>query len=264
MYSVLGVTSPGDGIALIHAGYQTADAAKRFLEDNGLSDLIEDHAQFCDEALERRISPESYLEAVDFFPYLGETKYHMDAMEAFSYGTIRDTNIYSDVYHGETRLEDVKAVGVTRIAKARTSSVIRDTLKKLGSGITNYTVDDLKTLIDKHPNHVHHLHNSLELTDRYGLEFALSLNSPDTQMADYLEDRGEERERILDIVRYNDQINQYQRDNSIYADTFEYGYTVKAFDANLGVSGVAEGQYSMQQLEAIIEGVEKSVSGGWL
>jgi hypothetical protein len=264
MYSVWGVTDTGTGLALINAGYQTADAASQFLKENGLDDLLEDHAQFCNEVLERRISPESYLEALDFFPYLGETERDMDAMEAFSYNSIRSTTIYNDVYHGETRLEDVKAIGITRIAKARASSVIRHALKKLGSGKAEYTLEDLKVLIDKYPNHVHNLHNSLELAERYGMEFTLSLNSPDTQMADYLEEKGTERERLLDIVRYGDQVNQYQRDNSIYADTREYEYTVKAYDAKVGIAGVAEGQYTIQQLEAIIDGVEKSVSGGWL
>jgi hypothetical protein len=262
MYSVWGITDTGTGLALMNAGYQTADAASQFLKDNDLEDLLEDHAEFCNEALERRISPESYIEALDFFPYLGETRRDIDSIEAFSYSSIRSTSIYNDVYHGETSLEDVKAIGITRIAKARASSVIRDALKKLKSGDAKCTLADLKTLIDKHPNHVHNLHNSLELAGRYGVEFALSLSAPDTQMADYLEDKGDERERILDIVRYNDQINQYQRD--ISADTFEYGYIVKAFDAKLGIAGVAEGQYTVQQIEAILNGVEKSVSGGWL
>lgn len=262
MYSVWGITDTGTGLALMNAGYQTADAASQFLKDNDLEDLLEDHAEFCNEALERRISPESYIEALDFFPYLGETRRDIDSIEAFSYSSIRSTSIYNDVYHGETSLEDVKDIGITRIAKARASSVIRDALKKLKSGDAKCTLDDLKTLIDKHPNHVHNLHNSLELAGRYGVAFALSLSAPDTQMADYLEDKGDERERILDIVRYNDQINQYQRD--ISADTFEYGYIVKAFDAKLGIAGVAEGQYTVQQIEAILNGVEKSVSGGWL
>jgi hypothetical protein len=264
MYSVWGVTDTGTGLALMNAGYQTAEVASQFLKNNGLDDLLEDHTKFCNEALERRISPESYLEALDFFPYLGETKRDMDAMEAFSYGSIRGTTIYNDVYHGETRLDDVKAIGITRIAKARASSVIRDALKKLGSSKAAYTIEDLKVLIDKYPNHVHSLHNSLELTNRYGAEFALSLNSPDTQMADYLEEKGIERERLLDIVRYDDEVDQYKRDNSIYADTLEYEYTVKAYDAKVDIAGVAEGQYTIQQLEAIIDGAEKSVSGGWL
>lgn len=264
MYSVWGVTDSGTGLALMNAGYQTAESASQFLKDNDLDDLLEKHAPFCDEALARRISPESYLEALAFFPYLGETERDMDALEAFSYSSIRSTTIYNDVYHGETRLEDVKAIGITRIAKARASSVIRDALKKLASGTTNYTLDDVKVLIDKHPNHVHNLYNSLELADRYGVEFALSINKPDTQIADYLEGKGTERDRLLDIVRYNDQILQYQSDNSVYAKPPEYDYVVKAYDANLGISGVAEGQYTTQQLEAIIDGVEKSVSGGWL
>lgn len=264
MYSVLGVTDPGTGIALMNAGYKTADEASRFLKDNGLDELLEDHVHFCNEALDRRISPQTYLGALDFFPYLGETDRDMDALEVYSYGAIRSTFIYNDVYHGETRLEDVKIIGVTRIADSRHPGTIRDALRRLGSGEAGYTAEDIRTLTEKFPNNTHELRSAIGIADRYGMEFAMSLHMPDIQTADYLEETGTDRERLLDIVRYDDQVTKYQRDNSIISESQAYEYIVKAYDAKLSIADAAENLYTIQQIDALMNGVEKSVSGGWL
>lgn len=264
MYSVMGVTDRGTAVALMTAGYTSGEEALKFLSENGLDELIEDHSSFLDEALKRRIEPELYLEAMEFFPYLGETKQHMDALEAYSFGSIRQTSIYEDVYHGLTSLEAVKAVGVARIAKAGANHVVRSALKELSAGIVSYTAEDLGRLVERHPHHVFKLDMSTLIADRYGVEFALELDHPNHDICEYLEGESVERERLMNIVRYYDEVDTHQRDNSIYSELYPYEYMVKAYDAGLDVSSVAEGKYTLQQLDAISDGMEKSVSGGWL
>jgi hypothetical protein len=159
------------------------------------------------------------------------------------------------------KLSDIKEIGLKKLGTFRNAQAVTIALLKIGTGNANYTAADVSALMDKSS---YTLREALELTGRYGIELALSLDSPDTEYANYLEEQGTDKPRIIGLLTYSDQINTQEREHGVYREPLHYATVEKCFDAGLTPAQVATEDYTDQQLDALIQGATPGVSSGWL
>lgn len=266
-YSVLSVTSKANAFALLQAGHRTAEEASNFLEDNGFEELIEDNSALCEEALNRKIPPNKFIESAANLRGPESTDYYLDALEVYSSsipkGTGPNSNLVvtNQVYDGDLKLSDLKEIGFKKFNTFRDKDALIHELIKIGSGESSTTTSELVSLVDKYP---HYFRDALELARRYGTETVLQLNTPTTHYSDNLEERGIDKGRIIKLINYSDQVSQAEYENDVYRPCIPYELLEKCYDAGLTPVQVATDDYTEQQLDGLLDGVAPGVSSGWL
>lgn len=256
VYAVLSVTSNGSAAALLSVGHRTAEDASRHLLTEGFGGYVEDRAEHCAEALARRIAPQRFMNATDFLTK-PDSEHYIDAVEVHS----ADKQLAGRVQDGAVNFSDIKEITLKRVKECKDRAALIGALMVLARGDAPFTATELGSLLDRHPNN---LRDALKLTNKHGAQFVLSLSYPDTELDDYLDDRGTNRERIRKLLTFSDQVTQYELANHIYKEPLSYEKLGKYFDSGLDISHAAEDDCTDQQLDAIIEGVSPGVSGGWL
>jgi hypothetical protein len=261
IYALLSVTSGPNTDALLRAGYRTAKEAVGYLNENGLSRLIEDRTTLCDEALNRRIAPQKFLTAVRVLPPAKDSAHFIDAVEVYSSSYIMDgMKLAQHVYHGRVRVEDMHEIGFKEIGRNTELRAITDALQKVATDPAPYTAADIKELLVKHPNR---FGDAIKLGGLYGAELALALNRIDMGYANHLQGTAT-NERIITLLKYNDQINDYEGGRLTYKDPATYAKIEKYHDCGIAPSLAANNGCTDQQLEAIMSGMTTGVSAGWL
>lgn len=256
VYAVLSVAAPGNTVALLSAGYRTAEDARTYLQQNGFGHLITDSSEHCAEALERRIPPQRFINAITYLTN-PESPHYMDAVEVHS--TSKQLSI--KVRDGQVNLSDIKEIGLKKIASAKDPETITQALQWIASGDAAMTTADLNELLEEFP---YSLRDALKMTNKYGAEFVAGLRYINVDYEDYLERRGTSRPRIKELLAYHDQTSTYELEHQIYREEISYEKLEKYFDAGLDPSHPAEDDCTDQQLDAIKQGVAHGVSGGWL
>lgn len=266
-YSVLSVTSRADAFTLLQAGYRTADEASNYLMDNGFEELLQDNAALCEEALDRKIPPNKFIQSGVNLRGPESSDYYLDALEVYCSSIPSGSREYSNlivtnkVYDGEVSLSDIKEIGFKEVGVFRDKIALFDSLVQINAGTATYTPSDLKAIMSKHSST---FRDALDLTERYGAEFVLSIDSPNTHYADNLEERGVSKDQILKLLQYSDQVSNAEYENEIYRESRAYPLLEKCYDAGLSPSQVATEEYTEQQLDGLLEGVAPGVSSGWL
>jgi len=267
-YSVLSVTSRADAFTLLQAGYRTADEASNYLMDNGFEDLLQDNTALCEEALNRKIPPNKFIQAGVNLRGPESSDYYFDALEVYSSSIPAGTGEHSrlvianKVYDGEISLHDLKEIGFKEIgAFFKDKAALFNALEQVNAGSTAYTTSDIKALMTKHPRV---FRDALELTKRYGIELAVSIDSPNIDYADYLEEQGTNKDRIIKLLQYSDQVSNAEAENEIYRPHLPHKTLEKCFDAGLTPVQVAVDTYTDQQLDGLLAGATPGVSSGWL
>lgn len=266
-YSVLSTTSKANAFALLQAGIRSADEASNYLEDNGLAELIEDNSELCEEALDRKIPPNKFIESSANLRGPEGSDYYLDALEVYSSSIPKGTGSHSNlvitnqVYEGEIKLADLKEIGFKKFNTFREKDALVDALIKIGAGKSNLTITDVSALVDKHP---YYFRAALELSSKYGTERVLQLNTPVLDYSDHLEERGVDKDRTISLIKYRDQVSQLEYEKSIYRTPIHYELLEKCFDAGLSPLQVATDDYTEQQLDGLLNGATPGVSSGWL
>lgn len=266
-YSVLSVTSRANAFTLLQAGYRTADEASNYLMDNGFEELLQDNTSLCEEALTRKIPPHKFIQSGVNLRGPEGSDYYLDALEVYcssipsngkSFSNLVVTNM---VYGGEVSLSDIKGIGFKEVGAFSDKAALFDALEKINAGTATCTTSDLKAIMSKHPKA---FRDSLDIANRYGTELALSIGWPNTHYADNLDERGVDKDRIIALLQYSDQVSNAEHENEIYRESLAYPTLEKCYDAGLSPSQVATEDFTDQQLDGLLEGVTPGVSSGWL
>lgn len=267
-YSVLSVVGFDDALALLNAGIRTKHEAQDFLAEHNLRYLEEDNSELVREAIERKMPA---IPAIEGFKYANPQRpTYFDAAEAYSIKTLRDATgspigIPHMVLMDEISLEDIKHIGATRLAKAEKNMImgVTDELKAIHAGTSKYDIDTLKKLIIKEEeNYGSYLIDSIRFANTYGADLVLGLknyyrglNNLDAMRKSELtvEDKGK-------IIQLED--NLEARKISIPLDN-----VMKLHDAGVPETKIIEGLeagLSVPEIIALHEGVEASLTSGWL
>jgi hypothetical protein len=256
LYSVLSVASNGDASALISAGHRSSEDAADYLRQNRFGGHIEDRSAHCAEALDRRITPQRFIDATDYL-LKRDSEHYMDAVEVHS----TNKQLAVRVQDGAVNFSDIKEIGLKKIKDCKDPVTLIGALQWLATGDAPYTATELGEIMDKHPRN---FRDALKFTNKYGPEFVLTLHHPDTEYEAYLEERDTNRERIKKLLTFSDQVILYEIANRIYKEPLSYEKMGKYFDSGLDISHAAEDDCTDQQLDAVKQGVAPGVSGGWL
>jgi hypothetical protein len=256
LYSVLSVASNGDASVLISAGHRSSEDAAAYLREHRFSGHVEDRSAHCAEALDRRITPQRFIDATDYL-IKQDSEHYMDAVEVHS----TNKQLAVRVQDGAVNFSDIKEIGLKKIKDCKDPVTLVGALQWLATGDASYTASELSDIMDTHPRN---FRDALKFTNKYGPEFVLTLHYPNTEYETYLEDRDTNRERIKKLLTFSDQVTQYEIANRIYKEPMSYAKMEKYFDSGLDISHAAEDDCTDQQLDAVKQGVSPGVSGGWL
>lgn len=266
-YSVLSVTSRANAFALLQAGYRTADEASNYLMDNGFDELLTDNSTLCEEALDRKIPPNKFIESEANLRGPESSDYFLDALEVYSSsipkGRVAHSNLVvtNQVYDGDLSLSDLKGIGYMRFNTFRDKDALMDALIKINAGDTSFTTSDIGALMDKHQ---YSFRDALDVARKYGTEVTLQFRTPNAQYSEYLEELGTDKERIIKLLQYSDQVSNAEYESDIYRPHLPYTLLEKCYDAGLTPAQAATDDYTEQQLDGLLDGITPGVSSGWL
>lgn len=266
-YSVLSVASSADAFTLLQAGYRTADEASNYLMDNGFEDLLQDNTALCEEALSRKIPPNKFIQAGVNLRGPESSDYYLDALEVYSSPLPKGGREFSNlvvankVYDGDVSLSDLKEISFKEVGAFKDKAALFEALEQINAGTADLTASDLKAIMSKHSST---FRDALDLTERYGADFVLSIDSPNTHYADNLEERGVSKDRALKLLKYSDQVSNAEHENGIYRETLDYSKLEKCYELGFSPTQVATEEYTEQQLDGLLEGVASGISSGWL
>lgn len=269
IYDVLSVTNSSNAIALLYSGITSSAEAIEYLKKHNMENVL--HSRECvAEALNRRITPEAFIRAGDVTDSdVAANPLLMDSIETSSLQAL-EGHYQSEVASGKIRLSDIKAIGAVKIKMASSWDAVGEALLKLGSGEANYTVYDVKFVLDHYMPITRQITEALAIADYYGKGFIQELEGVNAHAFDYFPDLKEaepDRERSAKIYLY---IVSVFRLGSKYGDgsmsTKEaVNDLIRFHDEGIEPEDVATGTITIKQLEAIVDhGVNPSVSKGWL
>lgn len=154
-YDVLSVAAEADAVRLLRAGCRSAEEASEKLARGGGEPL--DRRELVDELLRRNISPQAMAEyglahgtpAVDAH----SVKAAADAVELYAISALRTRDLYFEVLRevldGQIRIEDIKAVGVTRLKTGSRLQASKELLRTLACGDAKFTAADVRWALDE-------------------------------------------------------------------------------------------------------------------
>jgi hypothetical protein len=117
-YSVMSVVRPFDALNLLHRGIKSADQARDFLEENGLSHLAGDYSEYTDELLRNRINTNLGMVYMnDIIDAQPDPSYAGAWVKMCSQKSIMDEArfIKDEMLSGQVTTEDLKAIGVRNL-----------------------------------------------------------------------------------------------------------------------------------------------------
>lgn len=219
-YEVMSVTSPVNAMLLIACGAKTSEAAIEFLEEHGLSHLIEDHSELANAALERNIPAEAlYRSCSELGVVHWSEPNFLDAVEAYSIKALRGEDEFFNglpfqILHGRVNLSDVKIVGATRLAAEGSSSVASEHLKRIKDGTSPFDARALKAIMMKvNPKGIKRRADEvIQMAGVYGSEVMLEIH--DYERAFDLERRlrraNHPTEDIPELMLWNDRLQKIE------------------------------------------------------
>jgi hypothetical protein len=239
----------------------------QFLSENGLTHLEEPFPMAL-EAQERRVPIEKFVKATrDATPQHLAHPNFMDYVEVTGIAAFSEFDTLPDsIFHGEIRLSDMKAVGVTRIGSSIGWDVTESALRKIAEGTAGYSSGDLKQVLEEFGgSSSSYIENALELTERYGAEFMKGIKDPSWHLMEAeaeLRKTGTDPERIKSLLKYRD---DFATETRGFENNFTDEEMARFHDANVSAADAASGRITLTQLDAIKDhGISPSISGGWL
>lgn len=267
VFSVVG--HPENTLRLLAAGIRTKEDAVQFLNDNEISDLQQDGTEVMDEMIARGLPAIPALEGLSRFDLSRmDHDNFFNAVEAHSVRALRTaTGSVVDVPHmvwvGEMDIEDVKTVGATRIAKARDVYAVVDQLKEIKAGTSPYDADTLRQLIELgQNNYTDTVNDPIRAARRFGADMVLGLNYYSRAMSvdSSLRNTPYNTEERGAIIKFNDALISQGKNLNTTGLRLVY-------DAGVSVQEVVDGlnnDLDLSEIAAIKEGIEPSISSGWL
>lgn len=269
MFQMLAVTAyNGDALSLLECGYRSPEAAVDFLLSSGFGHLVTDRS-IAMEAMERNVTPEIFLrDTRNMTEEQLANPLLVDSLVAASMVSLNDQFTW-EVREGMIKLSDIKAIGAARIKKADSWALLTDVLKKMSTGNTNYTAQNLAVILDKYSPVTNRIESAVLLADAYGGDFAQKIKNVDMATVDmHFSLQGDDLplERAKSLLSYASEV--FSEFNGIYGYSSDYpdkDKIIRFHDANVSPKDMADGVITLEQLDAIRDhGISPSVSGGWL
>lgn len=280
-YDVLSATtSTGNALELMMKGVRTAEQAREYLSTHGADHLIADRSELTQEALKRNISPHNFITAYEkLTPEERESEFLLDAIEFMGTSLNEGLNgsLKNDIIKGEIAYADIKALGITKLKSHSRGSALSSVLWNLNKGGTDYTIEDIRELLDRAiaEKATHSLLTFAADTLHYdgpeNLRKIKSLDALDTEHYSYVRSDqasahdGKTRQHVYALMTYAAQVKAhisrglFGKSVFLTDDFYEAGIPVEIAADVINAGG------TVPQAKAIHEeGIENSLSGGWL
>lgn len=265
LYEIMAVTSFGNALLLIKAGYDSGVTASQYLTDNGFAHLVSDTSEIVSQAVDRRIPVNSYLrhEAIRS----SGSPYMMDALEIASSASLGSFQRLIDaVLEGSIGFALVKKLGFTALSKI-SSKVTIEALTAVSAGTTELTPEGLAIALKKLMYGPTLASNTIQLGMLYG-DKAVEVSGPlyGLQMHNYLMTHHPDRsdEYRWGAVRFSAELSTLARlygRPSVYSKKEDM---LALYEASASPEEVLNGTITLEQAMAIRRGIPASVSSGML
>lgn len=269
IYDVLSACHGNDAMLLLAVGMRTRNEAIAFLKEHDLENLISDHEQITQEALERDIPA---FHAMNLMGFSGSRHraepYYLDALEANGIRTLRELNKYYPtvpdlIMSDAIRLSDIKTIGATRLMEAARHSPVIDQLKKIRSGESTYDVETMKQLLAKAGKWRIEGTNVLEMANKFGADHVLNLidlgRSAQVSEKMFFNTKYSDEQRG-EIIALDDKLAHHAR-------PFEKQDVFGFYDHGVSVDEVCQGldrDLTAIEIVALKNGVRPNLADGWL
>lgn len=274
-YEVLSVAPIGAALMMLTRGIRTADEAREYLTQHGAADLIVDHRDMIQEALEKNVNHYDFVEHYEL-SFTDEGRSSDNLIDAIRFSStslnqgVNSTAVH-DILSGDISYEDIKAVGVTNLKPHHRLSSLQVTFRRIKRGEGDYTIDGIKEIIKRSSEEKmeSRAFNYLcRAMDELGMEEVLKVKTP-TKLASNFHSY----KIAPGSSRYGDDAVQ----RALYATQFEegLGYPIMGvyssdefYNAGIPVDVAVDVRAKgggVREAQAIHnEGIESGLSGGWL
>lgn len=273
-YDVMAVVEPRNIIPLLASGIRNREDARAFLKENNLSHLLQDNRELAERSLERNIAAPDVLLMLGTFPDTDlDHPNYFDAMEANSVASLRAVRHYPSipkmVLDGKIKLSDIKELGSLRIKAGGSGSAIIEQLQKMRNGEPRLTTKELGQVIDQAKRAIGSsgtsVNEAVRLADEYGAELVLELENP--AMATQLSSALKGYASAPELLRWHDYFLSMNQLHGRFMRSVSAENLKAMFEAGVTPQSASKSLYenmSVQQIIGIQQGVEKSMSSGWL
>lgn len=271
-YDVMSVVTPPNAVPILATGARNAEEAVGYLRENNLGHLIQDNSDFEREVLERNLSAEKLVRGYVTLPADAFTsEYFMDALEATTMSSLDNktgwqNSVVRKVLQGKIDLADIKTIGVTQVTSLSLSEM--ENLEAMKSGELGFDAAAYRDLVARtnvKKNADRYTASAvINLAKTYGADEILTLRDPAAavQLNNYLMARtGYPKERIPSALLWADELVALTKFPVNVNDL------IKLQDAGVSVQRAAAGyadDLTAQQIIGMYNGIEPSVSEGWL
>lgn len=272
VYDVLSVAPVGEALRMLSRGVRTADEARTYLTEHGAADLILDRRDQMNEALEKNVSHYDFVSKSESLLEFEKSPHLIDCVRFASSSLNEGLNgtVGYQIASGEISFEDIKAVGITKLKSYDRLYPLVDAFKALNANEGDYTVEGLKELVVRAANEdlKSHFNYVCRLMKEIGLRETLSFKSLDNVANSYLAYKiapgsnrygGDALKRAVYSARLNDGLPNSTRSTTFSDQFFDAGIPVETV-----VDVVSRGGGVREAIAIHEEGIQASVSGGWL
>jgi hypothetical protein len=259
------VDSHQHALALMAMGIKTADDAHEFLSEHDLEHLTYEGYPLAQEAMERRIPLESFIdfEVNGAGPDELAPDVYLDTAEAFSHKPLRDVQeIILGVRAGTIKLQDVKDVGITTISKAETKYQLHELLEGINAGTRNYTAKQLGSVLGKCNEGVME-YTMIRMLQQYGGDVADSIKHPNVVRNMHSEGRKDKlsEDEMQAAAVYGDKFMQ----QAYMHYTFVYEMFRAGVDVDFAANAAKENpQLTSHEIIGLSKGAAAPLIDGWL
>lgn len=268
-YEVMSVTdSSHTALRLLGAGVRSKQEAIAWLDKHELTDLQQDNGEVVEEVIRRGLPAIPTLLA--FNKYGVDRKdqpNYFDAVEAYTVRSLREATGTSDdiphkIWMDEISLSDVRAIGATRLATAEKKMYgVVDQLEAIHKGESPYDLEALKGLITL-GEETNFISDTIVDAKFYGAEFVLGMKDwRYAKSLTYLLPKGTyNKGQIKEIMKLSDDLRASGKFLNPDGLQLIYGAKVSVKET---VEGLDKG-LELSEIVAIKEGIQPSVTSGWL
>jgi hypothetical protein len=264
IYEALSVTSAGNALLLLSAGYDTRSAALEYLTGNGFHDLIQDTADFAAAALDRRIPATGYILRGDIRRKTGPNV--LDALEVATSASLGDSSkIVKGVLDGTISLDLIKRLGSVRLSMIGSQTAFQ-ALVAVTSGTSPLSARGLKKALMRRHYGESISNDAIKLGLKYG-DRAVDFSTPYRllRMDEYLLEHrpafsANERFAVLEFTAKIAGEELFRKNKPPLSEDS----LITLHEAGAIAEEVLEGTFTLEQARAIKSGMPASISSGVL
>lgn len=152
MYAVFAVAYEGDAMKMLNDGVRTTDDAIAYLRARGMEPVF-NRTALTQEALRRNIHIslyQSFVVSANVPASKWESPCLADALELYGSASLRDQYyvVFHDILDGTVRLEDIKALGYTKLKGNERLRGSLEALRAVNDPDAKFTVADMKEILE--------------------------------------------------------------------------------------------------------------------